>query len=189
MRLAHLMRKSFTLIELLIVIVIIWVLATALIPRLKGMQDRARAARMMADMKLIEQALIMTMHDEWRSTFWTEAEIGLWWNPTFQSIYNKTSGAMSTFSDHITIMPVNAFNSSEAYRYDNDNDPTSSACGWAPGINILTPWFGNDQERITIIDMYFDWTWSSSCGKFRYVPGVVAWDGWYHIVDDWNKWY
>lgn len=36
--------KSFTLIELLIVIVIIGVLAVALIPRIVGMQDRARVS-------------------------------------------------------------------------------------------------------------------------------------------------
>ena len=41
--------KAFTLIELLIVIVIIGVLATALIPRLKSMQDKARYARVEKD--------------------------------------------------------------------------------------------------------------------------------------------
>lgn len=43
--------KSFTLIELLIVIVIIGILASALIPRLTGMQDKAKRSRVESDMR------------------------------------------------------------------------------------------------------------------------------------------
>lgn len=49
--------KSFTLIELLIVIVIIGILAVALIPRLTGAQGMARDKARIADMKQIQTAL------------------------------------------------------------------------------------------------------------------------------------
>ena len=51
--------KSFTLIELLIVIVIVGILATALIPRLQGMQDKARYARVSKDMNDFRAALFL----------------------------------------------------------------------------------------------------------------------------------
>jgi len=49
--------KAFTLIELLIVIVIIGILAVALIPRLVGMQGKARNVQRIADLKAIQSAL------------------------------------------------------------------------------------------------------------------------------------
>lgn len=50
-------KKAFTLIEMLIVIVIIGILATALIPRLIGIQARARDTARDAGMRTIVQAL------------------------------------------------------------------------------------------------------------------------------------
>jgi len=49
--------KAFTLIELLIVIVIIGILAVALIPRLTGLQARARDTARIADMRQMQTAL------------------------------------------------------------------------------------------------------------------------------------
>ena len=51
--------KAFTLIELLIVIVIIGILATALIPRITGMQDKARYARVEKDFRDLRTAVLM----------------------------------------------------------------------------------------------------------------------------------
>jgi len=50
-------KKSFTLIEMLIVIVIIGILAAALVPRLVSVQGRARDTRRAADMNQIYNAL------------------------------------------------------------------------------------------------------------------------------------
>jgi len=55
--------KTFTLIELLIVIVIIGVLATALIPRLKGMQDKARYVRVEKDFADFKTAVFMAQNN------------------------------------------------------------------------------------------------------------------------------
>ena len=51
--------KAFTLIELLIVIVIIGILATALIPRIKGMQDKARYMRVEKDFQDLKTVIFM----------------------------------------------------------------------------------------------------------------------------------
>jgi prepilin-type N-terminal cleavage/methylation domain-containing protein len=51
------MKKAFTLVEMLIVIVIIGILAAALIPRLTGVQSRARDVARKADTQQIGSAL------------------------------------------------------------------------------------------------------------------------------------
>jgi type II secretion system protein G len=51
------LRKWFTLVEMLIVIVIIGILAAALIPRLTGAQDQARDTARLADLNQIGTAL------------------------------------------------------------------------------------------------------------------------------------
>lgn len=51
--------KSFTLIELLIVIVIIGILAVALMPRILGMQDRARYVKVGKDMETFRNTVFL----------------------------------------------------------------------------------------------------------------------------------
>jgi len=45
----NLSTKAFTLIEILIVIVVIWILASSIIPRVTGMQDKAKYIRVQKD--------------------------------------------------------------------------------------------------------------------------------------------
>lgn len=56
-------KKAFTLIEMLIVIVIIWVLAAALIPRLTSVRDRANDVARKADLNQIATAIIARQMD------------------------------------------------------------------------------------------------------------------------------
>lgn len=50
-------KKAFTLVEMLIVIVIIGILAAALIPKITGVQKRARDTARIANMRNISQAV------------------------------------------------------------------------------------------------------------------------------------
>jgi general secretion pathway protein G len=57
------MKKAFTLVEMLIVIVIIGILAAALISRLTGIQGRARDVARQGDLQSITQALAVYQLD------------------------------------------------------------------------------------------------------------------------------
>lgn len=80
-------QKGFTLIELLVVISVIGVLATVVFASLSSARDKARVARLTSDFQTLEKVLILTLIDEGRTDFWTETEIGLGGNPTFNAIY------------------------------------------------------------------------------------------------------
>ncbi|MEI7477027.1 MAG: prepilin-type N-terminal cleavage/methylation domain-containing protein [bacterium] len=56
-------KKSFTLIEMLIVVVIIGILAAALIPRLQSVQARARDTKRVADLHQIGTAMEIYKED------------------------------------------------------------------------------------------------------------------------------
>ncbi len=66
------MRKGFTLIELMIVVVILGLLATTVMPKILSKPDQARRTRAMVDIRAIQQALGMFKTDTGR--FPTTAE-------------------------------------------------------------------------------------------------------------------
>jgi len=57
------MKKAFTLVEMLIVVIIIGILMGALLPRLKGAQERARDTSRKANLSQISTALEMYFND------------------------------------------------------------------------------------------------------------------------------
>ena len=59
--------KAFTLVEMLIVIVIIWILIASLMPRMQSAQWRARDVARKNDLAQIQTAIITSQQDKW---FW-----------------------------------------------------------------------------------------------------------------------
>ena len=63
MTLSRTHRRAFTLIEVLIVIVIIGILSAAIIPRLQGIQARARDTARSADINQLNTAIFLYQAD------------------------------------------------------------------------------------------------------------------------------
>ena len=64
------MKKWFTLVEMLIVVVIIWILASALIPRLIGAQSQARDVARKKWMSDINTAIVLYYNDNGKDLNW-----------------------------------------------------------------------------------------------------------------------
>jgi len=64
------MKKAFTLVEMLIVVIIIGILMSALLPRLKGAQERARDTARKANLSQISTALEMYFNDNGEYPSW-----------------------------------------------------------------------------------------------------------------------
>ena len=91
------MKKAFTLIEMLIVIVIIGILAAALIPRLLSVQGRARDTKRKADLQQIGSALAIYKID----------------NSGFPNISGSTwNSVVGYISGYLTAVPNDPLNTS-----------------------------------------------------------------------------
>ena len=97
--------KTFTLIEMLIVIVIIGILAAALIPRLQSVQGRARDTKRKVDLKSIANVNEIYRLDHWLYAMWMCANgVGCF------SVAGQPR--ISWLVDYITSLPVDPINNS-----------------------------------------------------------------------------
>ena len=115
------LNKAFTLVEILIVVIIIGILMWALLPRLKGAQERARDTARKANLSQISTALEMYFNDygtyptgkcwnelaaslvpqymndiprdpqKWRKTYWTTTNWCSSWNYAYTAMYKNGS--------------------------------------------------------------------------------------------------
>lgn len=116
-------KKSFTLIEMLIVIVIIGILAAALVPRLQSVQARARDTKRKTDIRTIYNADEIYKVDNWSYTLWGSCA----YNANCY-VYSSAASWSAMLTWIITSMPVDPINSGA---------PT----WWATGN--YTYWYGN----------------------------------------------
>jgi len=100
-------KKSFTLIEMLIVIVIIGILSAALIPRLQDVQGRARDTKRKADMQTINTAIQIFLSDNGRPPIHRAANT-CWWDtsPRADSETNCTWIWLTAETSFYTILPT-----------------------------------------------------------------------------------
>jgi len=82
-------KRAFTLVEMLIVIVIIWLLMSALIPKISGMQAKGRDVSRKASLNNINTALVSYQTDRW--SFPDQS----WWKSTVDGIADILSMNMT----------------------------------------------------------------------------------------------
>ena len=161
-------QKGFTLIELLVVIAIIGVLSSVLILVIKPSDqiNKAKAAKIAKDLKLIEKAFRLTAADDMENynLYPTEAELGLS-NPQIATLVDN--GTLKYISRDIGLDL-----GSGVYRYDNDGDtyvPTN-----CPGTNnaaghgiLVYSISSSDLDVVNELDSIFDSGNGLNCGLIR----------------------
>ena len=165
-------QKGFTLIELLVVIAIIGVLSSVLILVMKPSDqiNKAKAAKIAKDLKLIEKAFQLTAADDMENynLYPTENELGLS-NPMISVMVN--GGHLKYVSADIEP------DSGSTYGYDNDNDPYPYLNN-CPGGNtyaganiVIRGDVAHDSDIINNLDKIIDNSDGLGCGKLRTVGG------------------
>lgn len=105
-------KKSFTLIEMLIVIVIIGILAAALVPRLQDVQARARDTKRKADLQQITTAIQLYTLDKGKFP-------STWSNCSCYVYSPSLDRRMPRLQWYVTSLPVDPINTSGNLRTAN----------------------------------------------------------------------
>ncbi len=87
----HKTKKAFTLIELMIVVVILWILMSTVLPKLTWAQARARDTARIADLSNISAALWVYYDDNGQFPSWWDCLSATWWTASGISIYMQNS--------------------------------------------------------------------------------------------------
>lgn len=115
--------KTFTLIEMLIVIVIIGILAAALIPRLQSVQWRARDTKRKTDLKQIYTANEIYLLDN-SAYVKPHNAVDTWcnvWANCYVYSYNAASNWITTLTGILTSVPVDPLNTASWWPWHTGN--------------------------------------------------------------------
>ena len=110
------LNKTFTLIEMLIVIVIIGILAAALVPRLQSVQGRARDTKRIADISQLHSALMIYKTDNGTYPIASNSSITCGLNTNCYAYSNQSNGTwLSGVLSIMTNTPTDPINQNPTF--------------------------------------------------------------------------
>lgn len=127
------MKKSFTLIEIMLVLIIIGILASVVVPRLAGRAERARKIAAKADI----EANIASALDLY------EMDVGKY-PESLTGLLENDSGGDNWKGPYIKKMPKDPWNN--AYYYKSPGEHNADYDLASPGKNGI---MGNDEDDVT----------------------------------------
>lgn len=161
-------RRGFTIVELLIVIVVIAILAAISVVAYNGTQHRARSTAFADAILSSDKAFKLQRTGEWSGIWPVRSD-----NPSFATLISTTQ-----LSNYMQSAPNISGMSGVVWEYDFDNDTYNGCSIGASGPNFLIRNLQNYAEIVQAVDDEID-DGNLSCGKMRYQPtdvnGTVYW--------------
>jgi prepilin-type N-terminal cleavage/methylation domain-containing protein len=160
-------RRGFTIVELLIVVVIIAILAAITVVAYNGVRIRAQAATIGDEFKTIERALLLYKHSLGLSSWPTDSDATYWTgtgNPSIASII----AAQPAFRDFLQSVPAAPVGTINVYAFDNDLDTYNGCSNASSGVNIyINGTTTADTALMQAVDDAID-DGNLACGRVRF---------------------
>ena len=167
-------RNGFTIVELVIVVSIIGILATITTVAYRGVEDKARSARIATGFKEMDDAFKIFAAREGIKTWWLDET---WWvdegpdyigphDPQINTIISNTN-----LKNYLKSSPDISGLSSSLWRYDNDDNTYNPAecIASSSGVNLFIT--GISPSVALQVDKILD-DGNVSCGGVRYNPSL-----------------
>jgi len=176
-------RGGFTLVELIVVLVILAILAALLIPALTGYIDKSKKSQVIAETRMLHQAIQTELSDTYGTTglsSYTNITTG---NYTTRHLAakNGTSEQQTKYNDIVTLAEVSPLTSSGGGEFGAyfTEDGKAAVIVYRDGKGKVGIYFGDtgetlayDEDDFNTLDVYF----SSINGYVTYTPKYEAKD-------------
>lgn len=157
--------RGFTIVELLIVIVVIAILAAISIVSFTGIQDRARVASVVNDLKATEKAFKLYKTSSGVGDWWLESDAGLRaGGGVFISSIITNNNEFRNFLQNAPT--TEGFDATSQWQYDHDGDAYGGCAHSSSGVNLYLAAPVSNHDFAQKVDDAID-DGNLACGKFR----------------------
>ncbi len=180
------MNKSFTLIEILVVIVIVGILSAFIIVSMAGVSEKATIAKGQAFSSSLKNSLLTNLVSEWKfdelSTATTGATIGDSWG--------QNNGTLSTGDALDKLKTGGECVSGKCLSFDGSNDYISFSDIGIPinGPAAISGWFyfkDTAKTRANAMQLYGTFLYQHAANDYIYIAGGSDYFSWAPALNSW----
>ncbi|MDD5555559.1 MAG: LamG domain-containing protein [Candidatus Pacebacteria bacterium] len=179
-------QKSFTLIEILVVIVIIGIISAFIIVSMAGVSSRATIAKGQAFSSSLKNSLLMNLVSEWKFDELSTATTGA----TISDSWGENNGTLSTGDAFDKLKTGGECVSGKCLSFDGSNDYVSFPDLGIPinGPATISGWFyfkDTAKTRGVAMRLYGAFLYQHAANDYIYISGGSDYFGWRAVLNSW----